>query len=110
MFAILDANGWAIVIAALGVVLVNILTWWSNHVKSTRIEANVQKIEVATNSMKDDLVKVTGESEKAKGVLMGRAERKAEAAGQPITQDVTAMKDITIIKEDVKDIKKEVVP
>lgn len=44
---------------------------------------DIRKVEVATNSMKDALVKVTGESEHAKGVKQGEqnvlaAEARAE--------------------------------
>lgn len=36
----------------------------------------INRVEIATNSMKDALVKVTGESEHAKGVIEGKKERK----------------------------------
>ncbi len=38
--------------------------------------ANIAELAVNTNSIKDALVKVTGESEHAKGVLQGKAEAK----------------------------------
>lgn len=37
--------------------------------------AAIQGLEKNTNSIKDQLVKVTGEAERAKGVLEGKAER-----------------------------------
>jgi hypothetical protein len=37
--------------------------------------AKIKEVHKATNSMKDDLVKVTGESEHAKGVIEGEARR-----------------------------------
>jgi uncharacterized membrane protein YhiD involved in acid resistance len=48
----------------------------------------IEKLEVNTNSMKDQLVKVVGEAENAKGNLQGRADQQSEsdakivAAGQ----------------------------
>jgi uncharacterized membrane protein YhiD involved in acid resistance len=48
----------------------------------------IKKLEVNTNSMKDQLVKVVGEAENAKGNLQGRSDQQAEidarivAAGQ----------------------------
>lgn len=47
-------------------------------VKLNRTEANVQKIETATNSMKDALVLATATGEFAKGKTEGRNEIKAE--------------------------------
>ncbi len=59
------ANTVALIILAL-------ITW------STR--TNIQKIEVATNSMKDALVKATGEAEHAAGKEEGRTESARTAA------------------------------
>lgn len=42
------------------------------------IAEQVQKIEVATNSMKDRLIEATAKSEHAAGVVVGRAEVVAE--------------------------------
>lgn len=36
----------------------------------------INRVEIATNSMKDALVKTTAESEHAKGVIEGKKERK----------------------------------
>lgn len=57
-----------------------------NTRKLNRTAANVQKIELATNSMKDALVAATAKGEHAAGVVQGRAdvaaERKAEGKDQ----------------------------
>ncbi len=42
------------------------------------IKDNVEKVEIATNSMKDKLIEVTATSSHAEGVLQGRADQKAE--------------------------------
>lgn len=43
---------------------------------SLRNNKNIQAIHTATNSMKDDLIRTTGEAEHAKGVIQGaNAER-----------------------------------
>lgn len=42
------------------------------------VENKVEEIHKATNSMKDALVKVTGESERAKGVIEGAAQENRE--------------------------------
>jgi hypothetical protein len=49
-----------------------------NAVKLTRTSANIQKIETATNSMKDALVAATAKGSHAEGVVQGRAEVTAE--------------------------------
>lgn len=49
-----------------------------NTVKLNRTASNVQKIETATNSMKDALVLATATGEFAKGKTEGRNEIKAE--------------------------------
>lgn len=45
--------------------------------KQVRTSVDIKAIHTATNSMKDELVRTTGESEKAKGKLEGAAEEKA---------------------------------
>lgn len=50
-------------IASLGSMLLS----WRNSLK-------IEEVRHATNSMKDELVKVTGEAEHAKGVVQGRSE------------------------------------
>jgi hypothetical protein len=42
------------------------------------VQENVQKIEIATNSMKDALIKATHEAALGEGVAKGRAEQHAE--------------------------------
>ncbi len=44
------------------------------------MKENIQKIEVATNSMKDQLVKATASASHAEGKAEGRAENLAEKA------------------------------
>lgn len=44
--------------------------------KLDNVTEKIEEIHIATNSMKDALVKVTGESEKAKGKLEGAAEER----------------------------------
>jgi len=65
----------------------NLLTaWlaWKTHKATKLTQANVQKIETATNSMKDALVKATGEASHAAGVVEGRmaSERKATTSAR----------------------------
>lgn len=47
-------------------------------VRQSKQAENIQKIEVATNSMKDALVKATGEAAHAKGVIDEKARAKSE--------------------------------
>ena len=44
-----------------------------------RVKANVQKIEIATNSMKDALVKATGDAAMAQGTAIGLERGRSEA-------------------------------
>lgn len=83
----MTANDWTIIIAAIGVVAAQItqmvLSYMrdrDNNTKMSAISDDIERVHVATNGMKDALVRVTGESEKAKGNLEGRAELKAETA------------------------------
>lgn len=73
------ATGVAIssVASTVGVVLVAWLAF-----KTAKLSKAVEKIHVATNSMKDALVKTTAESSEAKGNLEGRKELKAEQHDQ----------------------------
>ena len=45
-------------------------------VASLRNAKKIEEVHLATNSMKDELVRVTGESERAKGVIQGAQEEK----------------------------------
>lgn len=56
----------ALVITAVGSLGSLIVSW--------RSLAKIEAVHIATNSMKDALVKVTGEAEHAKGVQQGRSE------------------------------------
>jgi len=48
------------------------------HTAVVEVKADVHKIEVATNSMKDALVQATGDAKLLEGVAKGRADQKAE--------------------------------
>jgi hypothetical protein len=48
---------------------------WRAHRIASENSTKIEQIEVATNSMKDALVKATGEAAHAAGVKEGRAER-----------------------------------
>lgn len=78
----MDGRDWVQVIGAItaGIVLViNTIMAWKNS-------SNIEQIHLATNSMKDALVKVTGESEKAKGRLEGAAEEQKRLASAQMPQ------------------------
>jgi hypothetical protein len=59
-----------------------------NTVKLNRTAANVQKIEVATNSLTDRLVASTALSEHARGKVEGRAELKSEQGSDALAVKV----------------------
>lgn len=52
---------------------------YRTHQAALATQINVAVVEKATNSMKDALVKATGEKEHAAGVEVGRKEARAEA-------------------------------
>ncbi len=63
--------------------LINAMISWLNYRKSienglhtAKVAADIAELAVNTNSIKDALVKVTGESEHAKGVIQGAAEER----------------------------------
>lgn len=60
----------------LGIALLNAFT----AVMAWRTHSLTEKVEIATNSMKDALVKATGESAHAAGKEEGRVEGEAKAA------------------------------
>lgn len=55
-------------------VLITIIMQAINNYKSSAHAAKIAELEKNTNSIKDALVKVTGEAALAKGVLQGRAQ------------------------------------
>ena len=57
-----------------------------NVIKLTRTALNIQKIETATNSMKDALVAATAKGSHAEGVVQGRAEVHAEQADETLSR------------------------
>lgn len=102
LFAELDANGWAAIIAAVGVIIVQIVTrvlGYLEHLNTTRtvkkVEDNVQKIETATNSMKDALVKATGDAQFLKG---GEAERVKQAEAKAAVADAKVAAVVEVAK------------
>lgn len=60
-------------VTALGVLVTVLLQVW-NTVKSTERATAIAMLEKNTNSIKDALIKTTGEAEHAKGVVQGRSE------------------------------------
>jgi hypothetical protein len=77
----MDGRDWVQIIGAIAAGIVLII----NTYMSWRTGQAVEKVHTATNSMKDALVKVTGEAEKAKGRLEGAAEAEAKARGESTT-------------------------
>jgi hypothetical protein len=66
-----------VTIVAVGTLCTTLIGLW-NSWKVSRLSDKVEVVHKATNSMKDQLVRVTGESEFAKGKLEGEAERVAK--------------------------------
>ena len=76
----IDLGGIAALIASIATAIVSIGTFVRQGRIQRRIElvqTNVQKIELATNSMKDALVKATAEASQAKGLAEGIAKERA---------------------------------
>ena len=105
MFAAIDWTGFAATVSALGVIVLAIVKAFESRSKAmaeirlaeialavetlksqsnthtvdlSAVKENVQKIETATNSMKDALVVAVGDARLAEGKAIGRAEQKAE--------------------------------
>jgi len=76
-----DYVGMSLLITAIATLVTALATaglaFWNNF-KLKAVHDNVHKIELATNSMKDQLVNATREAATAGGVAIGRAEVKAE--------------------------------
>ena len=51
---------------------------WRTHQKAVKNADNIQKIELATNSMKDALIQSTAKASLAEGNVQGREQLKAE--------------------------------
>jgi hypothetical protein len=79
MIASIDING-----VILGLIaffnLVTAYLAFRTHQAAVLTQANVAKVEVATNSMKDALVKATGEASHAAGVIQGLSQAASEKA------------------------------
>lgn len=58
-------------IAAVGAMVLT----WRNSLKINKVGAQVEEVHLATNSMKDELVKATAKASRAEGVEAGRNER-----------------------------------
>lgn len=74
LIADLTGSDWVIVIGAIFLGLGQLLSTILQFLNSL----NIRKIEVATNSMKDALVKATGEAATLEGEKTGRALQRAE--------------------------------
>lgn len=64
-------------VTAIGVLATVILQAWNNFKSAERAQV-ISMLEKNTNSIKDALIKTTGEAEHAKGVVQGRAEEAAK--------------------------------
>lgn len=60
-------------VTAIGVLVTVVMQAWNSYTSARRAEV-IEKLEKNTNSIKDALLKTTGEAEHAKGVVQGRAE------------------------------------
>ncbi len=95
----MEAAGWTTIIGAITIGLLQLLSLWLNYLREQRrldreamtdkkihevseqvvaAAENIQKVEVATNSMKDQLVEATRAAAELVGQKQGRAEQKAE--------------------------------
>ena len=83
-----DYTGIAQVITAIGIAVCAISAIWVKFsldklaLQVRAVKEDVHKVEVATNSMKDALVKAAGEEGRATGEAKGRADQKAETHQQ----------------------------
>jgi hypothetical protein len=75
----MDLNTLVLLLVALLNCVTAAISWYSNHVV-LQTRKDVAIIEKATNSMKDALVKATGEASRAAGVVEGRQEAENKAA------------------------------
>lgn len=94
MLAVLDANGYVVVIGAVGIIAVQLYTMYLKHLSdsaklkrdeyiadklientklTTELAKGIEEIHKTTNSMKDELVKVTSEEGLARGGMEERA-------------------------------------
>jgi hypothetical protein len=69
------------VVTALGT-MCTVLLGIRNAIKLSRTQANVQKIEIATNSMKDALVSSTAAASHAEGRAEGNKEGRADQTAE----------------------------
>ncbi len=90
VFAIMDANGWSIVIGALGIVVAQVVGMILSYLRDRdkmlqlkEVKEDIKVIEKATNSLTDRLVKSTGEASFAAGA---DAERTRADAATPTTE------------------------
>jgi hypothetical protein len=86
-----DYAGIAQVITAAGIAIGAIFAIWAKFsldklaLQVRIVKDDIRKVELATNSMKDALVKAAGDEGRATGEAKGRADQKAETHQQ--TQD-----------------------
>lgn len=105
LFADLTGQDWATII---GAVFLGAGQLYLLHLQN-KVEKKIEVVHKATNSMKDALVKVTGEAEHAKGVIEGKTQAMPEATvkgrevgageGPPENLDAEAIQDIIEEKE-----------
>ena len=67
MFADIDANGWAVIISAIGIVVIQVVSRIISHLEHKTTITKVEEIHEATNSMKDALVEATKKEAFARG-------------------------------------------
>lgn len=68
-----EFNTWILLVIAVSNLLTPFFWLWMKK-KFNSMSGTIDLLEKNTNSIKDALVKTTGEAEKAKGVLEGRAQ------------------------------------
>lgn len=61
-----------------GGVFINAILAGLTYIRSMKNGHAIKSLAIQTDGIKDELVKVTGESEHAKGMLQGRAEEKSD--------------------------------
>src|ERR1700675_4122679 len=74
-----DIIAW-VVIAAINLVTVGVT--FRTHKLSVRTDENMQKVEIATNNMKDEIVKATAKASFAEGHDVARVEGQERAAAK----------------------------
>jgi uncharacterized membrane protein len=90
ILADIDANDWVVIIAAVVTGLSSLISAVASavvYVRQRLLASNVQKIELATNSMKDALVKAAGEAGEARGGMAERGRADARKVADDTRKD-----------------------